>query len=86
MATMNGILATAKFILTLAIASALTLVFSMIFEPFFAIMKLGAVRDFLIFFFPKGLLIVIFFIAVAKYYLDLQGVEASTHTEIEVRK
>jgi len=86
MATMNGIVATGKFILTLAIASALTLVFSMIFGPFFAIMKLGAVRDFLIFFFPKGLLIVIFFIAVAKYYLDLQGIEASTHTEIEVRK
>ena len=86
MASMNGIVATGKFILTLAIASALTLVFSMIFDPFFAIMKLGFVRDFLIFFFPKGLLIVIFFIAVAKYYLELQGVESSTHTEIEVRK
>lgn len=73
----NGIVATGTFILTLAVASALVLVFSMIFNPFFAIMKLGYVRDFLIFIFPKGLLIVIFFVSVARYYMELQGTAPS---------
>jgi hypothetical protein len=67
----SGIVATGKFLLTLAIASALVLLFSMIFGPMFAIMKLGTVRDLLMFIFPKGILIVIFFIAVARYYYEL---------------
>jgi hypothetical protein len=71
----SGIVATGKFILTLAVAGALVLVFSMIFSPMFAIMKLGAVRDILMFVFPKGVLIVVFFVAVARYYLELQDRE-----------
>lgn len=72
----SGIVATGKFLLTLAIASVLVLIFSMIFRYFFAIMALGTVRDLLMFIFPKGLLIFIFFVAVAVYYRELQGERA----------
>ena len=69
----SGIVSTGKFLMLLAFASILVVVFSLIFSPFFAIMALGTVRDLLIFIFPKGLLIVIFFIGVARYYYELQG-------------
>lgn len=72
----SGIVATGKFVLTLAAASVLVLVFSMILDPFFALMKLGTVRDFLIFIFPKGLLILIFFVAIAVYYKELKEVRS----------
>lgn len=69
----SGIVATVKFLLTFGAASVLVLVFSLIFNPMFAIMAEGVVRDILMLVFPKILLIFIFFIAVAKYYLDIQG-------------
>lgn len=69
----SGIITTGKFILILAFASVLVLVFSMFLGPLFAIMALGLVRDLLIFIFPKGLLIVIFIIGIARYYYELQG-------------
>jgi len=78
----SGIVATGKFILTLAIASVLVLVFSMIFGPMFAIMKLGTVRDLLMFIFPKGLLLVVFFVALARYYYELHTEERT----IDVRR
>lgn len=68
----KGIISTGAFLLVLAFASVLVVVFSMIFDPFFAMMKLGTVRDLLIFMFPKGLLFVIFFVGVARYYYELQ--------------
>lgn len=72
----SGIASVAKFILILGFASLLTLVFSMIFGPMFSIMKLGTIRDILMFVFPKGLLIVIFFVGIAALYNDLQGDKA----------
>jgi hypothetical protein len=69
----SGIVSTGKFLLVLAFASALVLVFSYMFGPMFAIMKLGTVRDLLIFMFPKGLLLVIFFVGVARYYFEIRG-------------
>jgi len=80
---LTGVVALGKFLLTLGIASALVLIFSMFIGPMFAIMALGAVRDTLIFIFPKGLLLLIFFVALARFYLDLQGIEAGTHIDIE---
>lgn len=68
----SGIIATGKFLLVLGIASALVLFFSMILTPMFAIMALGYTRDLLIFLFPKGILIVVFFIAIARYYYDIK--------------
>lgn len=75
MASGKGLISTVVFLMLLGFASVLTVVFSLILDPFFAIMKLGTVRDLLIFIFPKGLLIVIFFIGVARYYFELQGGE-----------
>lgn len=69
----TGIISTGKFLLVLGFASALVLVFSLIFTPMFAIMKLGVTRDLLIFIFPKGLLIVVFFVGIARYYYELKG-------------
>ena len=71
----KGLIATGYFLLVLAFASALVLVFSMIFDPMFAIMKLGTVRDLLMLLFPKGLLITIFFIGIARYYYEVRGGE-----------
>lgn len=82
----TGVVALGKFLLTLAVASILVLLFSMFFGPMFAIMALGYVRDILIFVFPKGLLLLVFFVALARFYLELQEGESSTHTEIEMRK
>ena len=69
----SGVVSVAKFLLILGFASMLGLVFSMIFDPMFALMKLGVIRDILMFIFPKGLLILIFFVGVAALYNDLQG-------------
>jgi len=73
---MSGIAATGKFLLLLGFASALVLVFSLILDQFWAIMAYGSVRDLLMFIFPKGLLIVIFFVGVAGYYYELKGSRA----------
>jgi len=64
----SGVVNTAGFLITLAFASVLVLVFSLILDPFFSIMAYGTVRDLLMFIFPKGLLIVIIFVAIAVYY------------------
>ena len=80
---LTGVVALGKFLLTLAVASILVLLFSMFFGPMFAIMALGPVRDILIFIFPKGLLLLIFFVALARFYMDLQGIEAGTHIDIQ---
>lgn len=68
----SGFVATGKFLLLLGFASALVLVFSMILDPFFALMAYGSVRDLLVFLFPKGMLIVIFLVGIAAYYRDIQ--------------
>ena len=72
----SGIISTGKFMLVLAFASALVLVFSIMFQPFFAIMKLGTVRDLLMLLFPRGLLIIVFFVGLARYYYELKGASA----------
>jgi len=73
----KGLISTAYFVLILCFASALTVIFSMIFDPMFAIMKYGTVRDLLMMLFPKGLLIIIFFVGLAVYYYEVMGDKVS---------
>lgn len=63
---------TGKYLLILAMASVLTLVFGMILNPFFCIMEVGPARDILLAIFPNGLLLAILLIATASYLIDMQ--------------
>ena len=61
----------AVFIGVLCFTSYLVLLFGHILEPFFSIMMPGSVRDFLIWFWPNGLLLVILIVmssATLMYY------------------
>jgi hypothetical protein len=68
----NSVVATGKLVFILAISSVLVLVFGMIFEPMFSIMKVGIVRSILLLIWPNGILLVILIVGIAWYLMEIQ--------------
>ena len=59
-------------IVVLGVAGFLILVMGEILEPFFNIMSDGAVKDFLLIIFPKGILLVVFFVIIFVMLMEYQ--------------
>ena len=52
------------FIICLGLTSFLVLIFGHVLEPFFSIMKAGFVKQFLLYLWPKGLLLIVLLVLI----------------------